>query len=139
VRYTRDTKHLVGGIGGDHFDTNLVTNTAVCTANEYVDPIQINRAKVIYHAMRDLMFLPASVPVFALGDTMISPSRHRLRPKRTIRYEAGAKGRLVRPEVELFIDRLSQQVHQPAAASGVPSAGPSSNAADSNITGSSSS
>jgi len=135
VRYTRDTKHLVGGIAVTNFDTNLVTNTPyVPPTSTWTDTTY--RAKLIYHAMRDLMFFAGYGTGFRAGGYNDFAVQAPFAPEKNDSYEAGAKGDLFDRKLSFSLTGYHNKYTNLQLRAGVPSGGAIiTNAANSNING----
>jgi iron complex outermembrane receptor protein len=135
VRYTRDTKHLEGGIAVTDFVTNLVTNTP------YLPPTSTwsdttYRAKVIYHPLRDLMFFGGYGTGFRAGGYNDFAVQAPFAPEKNDSYEAGAKGDLFDRKLSFSLTGYHNKYTNLQLRAGVPSGGAIiTNAADSNING----
>jgi iron complex outermembrane recepter protein len=135
VRYTRDTKHLVGGIAVTNFDTNLLTNTP------YVPPTSTwsdttYRAKVVYHPMRDLMFFAGYGTGFRAGGYNDFAVQTPFAPEKNDSYEAGTKGDFFDRKLSVSLTGYHNKYTNLQLRAGVPSGGAIiTNAANSNING----
>jgi iron complex outermembrane receptor protein len=135
VRYTRDTKHLNGGIAVTNFDTNLVTNTP------YLPPTSTwsdttYRAKLVYHPMRDLMFFAGYGTGFRAGGYNDFAVQAPFAPEKNDSYEAGVKGDFLERKLSFSLTGYHNKYTNLQLRAGVPSGGAIiTNAADSNING----
>jgi iron complex outermembrane receptor protein len=135
VRYTRDTKHLNGGIAVTNFDTNLVTNAP------YLPPTSTwsdttYRAKLVYHPMRDLMFFAGYGTGFRAGGYNDFAVQAPFAPEKNDSYEAGVKGDLFERKLSFSLTGYHNKYTNLQLRAGVPSGGAIiTNAADSNING----
>jgi iron complex outermembrane receptor protein len=135
VRYTRDSKHLNGGITVTNFGTHLVTNTP------YLPPTSTwsdttYRAKLVYHPMRNLMFFAGYGTGFRAGGYNDFAVQAPFAPEKNDSYEAGAKGDFFDRKLSLSLSGYHNKYTNLQLRAGVPSGGAIiTNAANSNING----